>query len=207
MKVSDREFDVKLLSFEVFYSEDVETKGAGTTTAITFLADGVLYRYMSLAETGQAERCFVTREDKETGGRERVYSHRPHEQNPDGHYYQAIGKALAVACMEAHRATVSAAPGEITPSKNTSRLAAATKPHSSTPMRGFVFDIAKDGLYDENDESLHGRIAFIFDGEIVSGHVLDNGNWEADSDVGRHGEFDKDSVKKYVIFDKPVWML
>lgn len=70
-----------------------------------------------------------------------------------------------------------------------------------------VFDIEKDGLYDKNDKSLIGRVAFIFDGCIVSGWYLDNGNWEADSDVGRHGQFHKDAVKKYVIFDVPVWSL
>lgn len=30
-----------------------------------------------------------------------------------------------------------------------------------------VFDIEKDGLYNKNDKSLVGRVAFIFDGCIV----------------------------------------
>lgn len=70
-----------------------------------------------------------------------------------------------------------------------------------------VFDIEKDGIYDKNDSSLVGRIAFIFDGCIVSGWALDDKGefWEADSDVGRHGRFT--NVKKYVVFDKPVWEL
>lgn len=68
-----------------------------------------------------------------------------------------------------------------------------------------VYDIKKDGMYDQNDESLSGRIAFIFDGCIVSGWVMENGNWEADSDVGRNGEFHKDAIHKYIIFDKPIW--
>ncbi len=70
-----------------------------------------------------------------------------------------------------------------------------------------IVDIEKEGLYDKSDKSLTGRIAFIFDGAIVSGWVLDNGNWETNEDVGRHGEFSKDCVKKYVIFDKPIWLM
>lgn len=65
-----------------------------------------------------------------------------------------------------------------------------------------VYEVEKDG-YPEDWQP--GTLAFIFDGCIVSGWPLENGNWTADSDVGRHGEFHKDAVKKYVIFDKPVW--
>ncbi|WP_250632062.1 hypothetical protein [Rhodoflexus caldus] len=44
-----------------------------------------------------------------------------------------------------------------------------------------VYDVEKDGLHDKNDPSLVGRIAFIFDGKIVSvGYWI--GNWEANSD-------------------------
>jgi len=68
-----------------------------------------------------------------------------------------------------------------------------------------ICDIEKDGLYDKEDRSLIGRIAFIFDGCIVSGWYLDNGNWVANDDVGRNGEFHKDEVKKYIIFDCPIW--
>lgn len=68
-----------------------------------------------------------------------------------------------------------------------------------------VFEIEKNGL--PNMDKLTGRVAFIFDGCIVSGWPLENGNWEANDDVGRPGQFSKDSVKKYVVFDKPIWEL
>lgn len=70
-----------------------------------------------------------------------------------------------------------------------------------------IFEIEKHGLPNMTDKTLIGRIAFIFDGCIVSGWPLKNGNWEADSDVGRQGEFHKDAVKKYVIFDVPIQCL
>lgn len=79
-----------------------------------------------------------------------------------------------------------------------------------------VFDIEKDGLPDM--DKLVGRVAFIFDGCIVSGWPLyrlgDNypgqpmygaDVWEADSDVGRAVRFE--GIKKYVVFDVPVWDL
>jgi hypothetical protein len=72
-----------------------------------------------------------------------------------------------------------------------------------------VCTIAKDGLPDM--DKLVGRVAFIFDGSIVSGWPLekvdgeDHVLWEADDDVGRNGVFN--GVKKYVVFDKPVWDL
>lgn len=67
-----------------------------------------------------------------------------------------------------------------------------------------VFDVEKDGY---PKDWVPGTLAFIFDGCIVSGWPLENGNWEANSDVGRQGQFDKDAVKKYVVFDKPIWEL
>lgn len=72
-----------------------------------------------------------------------------------------------------------------------------------------VYTIKEHGLPDI--DNLTGRVAFIFDGSIVSGWPLkgiDNcseNDWEADSDVGRHGVFT--GVEKYVVFDKPVWEL
>lgn len=72
-----------------------------------------------------------------------------------------------------------------------------------------VYTIEIDGLPDMS--KLTGRVAFIFDGCIVSGWPLypkfsDNKEaWEADDDVGKSGQFH--GVKKYVIFDKPVWQL
>lgn len=71
-----------------------------------------------------------------------------------------------------------------------------------------VFEIKKDGLPDIDE--LTGRVAFIFDGCIVSGWPLNRLGygpdvWEADSDVGRNVRFE--GVKKYIIFDVPVWDL
>lgn len=72
-----------------------------------------------------------------------------------------------------------------------------------------VLSIEKDGLPDM--DKLVGRVAFIFDGCIVSGwplypdHSFDKSEWEANDDVGRHGKFI--GVEKYVVFDKPVWEL
>ncbi|QMW05305.1 hypothetical protein [Spirosoma foliorum] len=81
-----------------------------------------------------------------------------------------------------------------------------------------VFDIERDGLPDM--DKLVGRVAFIFDGCIVSGWPLYNIHleypennypeygmdvWEANSDVGRAVRFE--GIKKYVIFDVPVWDL
>jgi hypothetical protein len=69
-----------------------------------------------------------------------------------------------------------------------------------------VHEIAKDGLPAMDD--LTGRVAFIFDGCIVSGWPLrDNGNgettWEANSDVGHGGVFY--GVTHWVEFPVPVW--
>jgi hypothetical protein len=81
-----------------------------------------------------------------------------------------------------------------------------------------VYDIEKDGL--PNMEELTGRVAFIFDGCIVSGWPLYKLNercpgnnfpeygvndWEADGDVGKAGVFS--GVEKYIIFDKSIWEL
>jgi hypothetical protein len=74
-----------------------------------------------------------------------------------------------------------------------------------------VYDVKKDGLYDKNDESLNGRVAFIFDGCIVSGWYLDEEDendgllWEANDDVGRSNTFG--GIEKYIIFDVPIWNL
>lgn len=69
-----------------------------------------------------------------------------------------------------------------------------------------VHEIAVDGLPDM--DNLTGRVAFIFDGCIVSGWPLDEEDggevpWEADSDVGRHGKFF--GVTHWVEFSSPVW--
>jgi hypothetical protein len=68
-----------------------------------------------------------------------------------------------------------------------------------------IHDIATDGLPDM--EALTGRVAFIFDGCIVSGWPLrdDSGEvvWEADSDVGCGREFYH--VTQWVEFPITIW--
>lgn len=69
-----------------------------------------------------------------------------------------------------------------------------------------IHEIAKDGL--PIMDELTGRVAFIFDGCIVSGWPLrDNGDgettWEADSDVGRSGAFY--GVTHWVEFPRAIW--
>lgn len=72
-----------------------------------------------------------------------------------------------------------------------------------------VLSIKKDGLPDMN--TLMGRVAFIFDGCIVSGWPLfpeyshDKSEWGANSDVGLNGKFL--GIEKYIVFDKPIWEL
>lgn len=77
-----------------------------------------------------------------------------------------------------------------------------------------IHEITTDGLpdmtYDEdNDKSLVGRVAFIFDGCIVSGWPLDEvgmpGLWEGDSDVSHNQPFG--SVTHWVEFPMPIWEL
>lgn len=72
-----------------------------------------------------------------------------------------------------------------------------------------VHEIATYGLPDM--DALTGRVAFIFDGCIVSGWPLHELNeygkpyWEANSDVGRMTKFG--SVTHWVEFPDPVWEL
>lgn len=69
-----------------------------------------------------------------------------------------------------------------------------------------VYDLEIDGYPD--GQKLIGRLAFIWDGCIVSGWPISNfhpDEWEANLDVGRTGVFK--GVKKYVVFNKPVWEL
>jgi hypothetical protein len=74
-----------------------------------------------------------------------------------------------------------------------------------------VHSIAVDGLPDM--DALVGRVAFLFDGCIVSGwplHVVPtdhttpySGYWEADTDVGNNQRFG--GVTHWVEFPVPMW--
>ncbi len=70
------------------------------------------------------------------------------------------------------------------------------------PVRHYyiLHEIAVDGLPDM--EKLVGRVAFIFDGEIVSGWPSSDGLWEANSDVGCCPHFD--GVTHWVEFPRPL---
>lgn len=68
-----------------------------------------------------------------------------------------------------------------------------------------VHSVAEDGLPDM--DALTGRVAFIFDGSVVSGWPLSDGRynpprWEADSDVGRVTQFE--GVTHWVEFPEPL---
>lgn len=63
--------------------------------------------------------------------------------------------------------------------------------------------IADDGLPDM--DNLTARVAFIFDGCVVSGWPLPNGFWEADSDVGRPAKFS--GVTHWLEFPEPIGRL
>lgn len=81
------------------------------------------------------------------------------------------------------------------------------------PMREMtikVHEIATDGLPDM--QALTGRVAFLWDGNIVNGWPLHvngrngsayTGRWEANSDVGHSGPFE--GVTHWVEFPVPVW--
>lgn len=67
-----------------------------------------------------------------------------------------------------------------------------------------VHEITSDGLPDMS--ILVGRVAFIFDGCVVSGWPLREGQlWEANSDVGHRGPFA--GVTHWLEFSEPVWEL
>lgn len=76
----------------------------------------------------------------------------------------------------------------------------------SNQIKVIVHAIATDGLPPE--EGLVGRVAFLFDGNVVSGWPIREGRddeWEADSDVGKHGVFQ--GVAHWVEFPVAVWEL
>ena len=64
-----------------------------------------------------------------------------------------------------------------------------------------IHEIEVDGL--PNMAELLGRVAFIFDGCLVSGWPLTNGNWKANSDVGRDREFA--GVTHWIEIKRPIW--
>lgn len=74
-----------------------------------------------------------------------------------------------------------------------------------------LHEIAVDGLPDMEGGEFTGRVAFIWDGSIVSGWPLgepdDEGvsRWEANSDVGHGCAFE--SVTHWVEFPEPMWDL
>jgi hypothetical protein len=78
-----------------------------------------------------------------------------------------------------------------------------------------VHEIARDGIPDLKDETLTGRVGFIFDGCVVSGWPLHtdpenydtpySGFWEADSDVGHTRKFA--GVTHWLEFPVPVWQI
>jgi hypothetical protein len=77
-----------------------------------------------------------------------------------------------------------------------------------------VHVIAEDGLPDRDDRELVGRVAFIFDGCVVSGWPLGAGEdadqgyiglWEGNSDVARNVRFA--NVTHWLEFPEPVWQI
>lgn len=68
-----------------------------------------------------------------------------------------------------------------------------------------VHEISKDGLPDMDNEDLVGKVAFIFDGCIVSGWPLDNGLWGANTDVGHNQSFS--GVTHWIEFSKPLYKI
>lgn len=66
-----------------------------------------------------------------------------------------------------------------------------------------VHEVATDGLPDMDE--MTGRVAFIFDGCLVSGWPLgsDGMLWEANSDVGQNVAFA--DVTHWVEWPEPVW--
>lgn len=76
-----------------------------------------------------------------------------------------------------------------------------------------IHSIADDGLPDM--DQLVGRVAFLFDGCIVSGWPLHvdptnhatpySGRWEADTDVGHNRTFA--GVTHWVEFPEPLWQI
>lgn len=79
----------------------------------------------------------------------------------------------------------------------------------SSAVQVMVHEIEADGLPDMTDDGLSGRVAFVFDGCVVSGWPLLRGPqdqlWEADTDVGRNGPFY--GVTHWLEFPVPVWEL
>lgn len=76
-----------------------------------------------------------------------------------------------------------------------------------------VYDIETDGLPDMDDDDIVGRVAFIWNGAIVSGWPLyervegeyyEKTTWESSEDY--HGGIHK-NVMQWVLFPTPTWRL
>lgn len=77
-----------------------------------------------------------------------------------------------------------------------------------------IHTIAEDGLPNMDDQDMVGRVAFIFDGCIVSGWPLRDGGrsepdgdvlWEGDSDVAHTQPMG--NVTHWAEFPMPIWEL
>lgn len=74
-----------------------------------------------------------------------------------------------------------------------------------------VHAVAVDGLPDMDDDSMTGRVAFIWDGQVIPGWPLreeepDVTVWEGDTDVtGNCREFH--GVTHWIEFPVPMWKL
>lgn len=67
-----------------------------------------------------------------------------------------------------------------------------------------VFQTKKHGLPNMSDLSNTGRVAFIFDGCVVSGWPVPGTKlWEPNSDVGRSRNYM--GVTHWLLFPEPVW--
>ncbi|PSR53910.1 hypothetical protein AHMF7605_10465 [Adhaeribacter arboris] len=71
-----------------------------------------------------------------------------------------------------------------------------------------IFSIKEDGL-PSTDECHTGRVAFFYQGHIISGwptrEINKDDEWEADSDVGKLGVYT--GVTHYTVLPKIIWSI